>query len=210
MSDLKAFLADAKEIVTLLTFISALIVVGWALFRLPRILEALKHFNELRTPIWDLRSAVESLKSDDLKGQLDDLKKSVEAAQKQLSGYQRQTADERAEAAVPNPGASPIEDKWDDIRDIWAVARDKLEKIIERIPDGRVKRKYDGIARYNYTDVNNTLRDDGLITEEAAVASQKMNDTFLKYRRRSSPVTKDVLENFKQWQKEFDRGIARR
>ncbi len=194
---------------TLLAILWALIVLSWALFRLPRIIEALRHFDQLRTPIWDLRTAVQSLSDADWKGQLADLMQSIEAAQKQLAEMQRHAADERP-APTANRQAqetSLTEDKWEDIRRIWTEAREALEKIIDNISDGRTRRRYNGITRYSYAEIAKTLRHDGLISEEAAEAVQRMNETFLIYRRRSRPVTQEILQQFKNWKEDLDRHI---
>jgi hypothetical protein len=207
VEQLKPIWETAREIVTFAVLLWALVIVGWALFRLPKIVEALRHFGELRTPIWDLRTSVQSLMSMDIKGQLTELQESVEAAQAQLKEMQRQSVDERTEPLVvpDQPLDSQSSDDWEAIRIIWGDARDRLEAIITRIRDGRIKRKYDGIARYNYKDVIRTLYDDQLINVETRNISQQMNDTFLLYRRRTRPVTPEIVQQFKKWKADFDR-----
>jgi len=206
-ADINFFWSHAREALTLMAILWALVVISWALFRLPKIIEALRHFNDLRTPIWDLRTSVQALLAADLKGQLADLASSVEAAQKQLAELQRHSADERALPAVADQSQSPLvsQDKWEEMRTIWTEVREKLEQLIDDIPDGRVRRKYDGISRYSYADISKTLLKDGFIDNSTSKAIERMNETFLSSRRRARPITNDDLQSFKELKSEFDR-----
>ncbi len=204
---------QAKQVITAMLVIWALWIIGRSLARLPKIIEALKQFNDLRKPIWDLRTSVETLLNMDIRTQLDDLKASVEAAQQKLNEIQRQATDEGVEdlpiaaLPLPLPTTSNDQDRWEQIRTIWANGRDRLEAAVKAIPDGRVRRKYETIARYNYDPIIRQLVADGAISQEAAHASQNMNDNFLALRRRKQPVSEDMLNRFKDWQAEIERQL---
>jgi hypothetical protein len=195
--------SEVKEIVTILVLIWALWLIGRALARLPKIVEALVKFNELRTPIWDLRSSLETLSKLDIKPQLDDLKASLEAAQNKLNEMQRRAIDER-EIDAP-VAALPVseQNRWEDIRKLWEEARDQIESKIKTI-DGRKQRKYENITRYSYAPIINQLADDGVIDEETANAARRMNQSFLALRK-NRDVSEDNLDSFRQWKSIIDR-----
>jgi hypothetical protein len=207
-----SFLWNNRQLLAILAAILlALIVIGWVLFRLQRLSTALKQINDLRDPVLDLRRALDALLGVDLKEQLAELREGTESVRKQLAELQRRDADERAlpAVAVETQGFSPSADKWEDIRTIWTEVRDRLEQVIYTIPDHRLRRKYAGLTRYSYADINNALRNDGLITNKASEAVEGMNDIFLACRHRSRPVTRGDLEKFKQLKELFNSQISR-
>jgi predicted nucleic acid-binding Zn-ribbon protein len=199
------------ELLTCVLVVWATGVVTWALLRLEKIYISLKRVNDLRDPIAELRKALGALPAAELKERLAELKQSSEIVHNQLVELQRFAADERA-IMVRNGHAqdgAPSLDKWEQMRTAWTEVRDRLEQIIRNIPDGRLRRKYEGISRYSYSDINNALRNDGFINDTVSEAIEGMNETFLSSRRRSRPVTSDEMQVFKRLKEEFDLEIRR-
>ena len=105
------------------------------------------------------------------------------------------------------PTATDDQDRWEQIRSIWANARDRLEAAIKAIPDGRVRRKYESIARYSYAPIIEQLVADGAIGQETADAARSMNDSFLSLRTKKQSVSADTLTCFKTWKTDIDRQL---
>lgn len=82
---------------------------------------------------------------------------------------------------------------WENIRSKWADARERLEIMIEQL-DGRVRRKYGKISRYNYEDIIRQLQNDKSLTTGAANALSDMNRRFFSLRSNPARATlQDVI-----------------
>jgi hypothetical protein len=66
---------------------------------------------------------------------------------------------------------------WETIRRIWRDTRDRIELAIEEVPR-RSRGKYSRIRRYNYLDVIDALRKDGVLGPAVANKLQGMDTRF--------------------------------
>jgi hypothetical protein len=91
----------------------------------------------------------------------------VKGLQTRLADIQRVSSDDSVLASQSKEDPSAREN-WEEIKNIWSDARDKLEKIIDD-QDGRKTKKYGQMSRRDYTTIINTLLGDGLIDKPIAV-----------------------------------------
>jgi hypothetical protein len=163
--------------------------------------------------VHSLQSTVEDMKSarSDIASVLNDFREAdiagaVKALQTQLADIQRVSTDDSvlASQSKEDPSATA---NWEEIKNIWTDARDKLEKVIDD-QDGRRTRKYGQMTRRDYTTVINTLLGDGLIDKSIARDASYMNDTYLSFKNRRNPITEEVKKEFNQRKRNFDRAIT--
>lgn len=199
-------LSNAGDVISKCLFAASLLIAGYALYKLKTIVEVVSKLNDSKSSISELRQSVQTLSDIDISKQLADLKESVEAAQKQLLEMQRHSVDERpivTDAIIAPPievNMLQEENSWLKIREIWGVSRDYLEKAIStRITDGRRRRKYETMTRYNYAEIIDLLLQDGAISNSAADAAQNMNRKFLALRSRKRPAERSELDEFIEW-----------
>jgi hypothetical protein len=188
------------------------------LWRINKIIMLVKEIRAGRSNIWDLRdlaqlmgnnaeiikqntaemtAALSAIEEQDLVETVKGLVESLDAVQKQLADIQR-NSDASAEART----AAAAEDR-ETIRQDWTAARDKLDEIINAIPDGRTRRAYKRLNRRSYSEIINRLLDDGLIDEAIAVAARVMNGTYLN----RNPITAEQLQRFKQAKQGFENSV---
>jgi hypothetical protein len=160
----------------------------------------------LQSTVEDMRSARSEIASvlNDFKDA--DIAGAVKALQTQVADIQRVSTDDSvlASQSKEDPSARA---NWEEIRNIWTDARDKLEKIIDD-QDGRKTKKYGQMSRRDYTTIINTLQIDGLIDKAIARDAAYMNDTYLSFRNQRNPITEEVKREFNQHKRNFDRAIA--
>jgi hypothetical protein len=145
---------------------------------------------------------------------IDSINDSLEVANRRLADLQRAADLQRvavAEEPAPLPdknGAALLKrsdvENWETVGMIWREVKDRVEAMIDRIPDGRVRRKYNTITRYQYAEVASFLRSDGLLTQAQANALMEMDGNFRSIRNRRTEVTQNVLDQFVRWQKTFE------
>ena len=82
---------------------------------------------------------------------------------------------------------------------LWFEVKDYVEGKIERISDGRKRRKYNPIPRYTYEEITGLLERDGIINEEKADAIDDMDAAFRSLRNRKTPVTPERVAAFQAW-----------
>jgi hypothetical protein len=104
---------------------------------------------------------------------------SIKTLSQQLSALE----DAIEEGSVqPEPAASA--EHWEQIRQMWADMRERMEYAIERnIRGGKKLRKYSNLQRYNYAEIITSLRQDLGLSAEVEDALQRMNGAFLSLRR---------------------------
>jgi len=93
--------------------------------------------------------------------------------------------------------AAQVNKDWEQLRDRWARVRDRIEQKIEDL-DGRVRRKYENIPRYNYENVIKQLNADRALGEDATLALLGMNDLFLRLRTNPQRTRKEDLQEFER------------
>jgi hypothetical protein len=211
--------AEVKWIFEFSVYLLACIAALGVLWRLRKIIDLVRAINDGRSPIWDLRQTADSLRSTveemrkaraemaSLLAEID-FKDSLKALQTQLADIQRVSADDSVLAsqsiAVEDPSARA---NWEEIRNIWTDARNKLEKIIDN-EDGRKTRKYAQMNRRDYTSIIENLLSDGLIDRTIARNAIYMNDTYLSFRNQRNVITEDLKSEFNQRKRSFDNAIA--
>jgi hypothetical protein len=212
--------AEVKWVFEFTVYFLACIAALGMLWRLGRIIELVKAITDGRSRIWDLRDTVHSLQStvedmksarSDIASVLNDFREAdiagaVRALQSQVADIQRVSTDDSVLASQSNEDPS-ARAKWEEIKNIWSEARDKLEKIIDD-QDGRRTRKYGRMSRRDYTTIINTLQIDGLIDKTIAGDATYMNNTYLSFRNQRNPITEEVKREFNQRKRNFDRAIA--
>jgi hypothetical protein len=190
------------------------------LWRLGKIVDLVKAITQGRSQIWDLRDTARSLQTavedvrkarSEIASVLNDFKDAdiagvVKAMEKQVADIQRVTTDDSVLASQTKEDPS-ARANWEEIKNIWSDARDKLEKIIDD-QDGRRTRKYGRMSRLDYTTIINTLLSDGLVDKTIARDASYMNDTYLSFKNQRNPITEEVKREFNQRKRNFDRAIA--
>lgn len=180
--------------------------------KLPMIREIVEGFNKSRGPIWDMRNTVDDFKTTIgelsklepvikmLRDQMELLDEKIDAAQKQVEELQRHSASERTDSAAPgtpvpfNGAQQQGEDQnWLKLRSLWRTQVDRLEAVIDNIPDGRRARPYRKLTRYDYKPIIERLELDGLISNSVAKASRELVDTFMSYRPRNRRVPDSLI-----------------
>ncbi len=129
------------------------------------------------------------------RGRLKDLVYQLRTLRQEVRAVQTEVESSPTSAGVPPGNDAGSVDAWDQIRNTWTNVRDRIERKIEQL-DGRVRRKYENIARYNYANVIQQLHKDEELGEGARDALVKMNDLFLKFRRNPRRATKEEAERF--------------
>ena len=86
---------------------------------------------------------------------------------------------------------------WNELRQLWSDTRSQIEATVEAL-DGRVRRKYARLKRYNYKAIIDQLAQDGGIDEDTRKHLIDMNDTFFSYRSNPSRVDARVLGQYQQ------------
>jgi DNA gyrase/topoisomerase IV subunit A len=211
---------EVKWVFEFTVYFFACIAALGMLWRLPKIVELVKAITEGRRQIWDLRETAQSLQStlDDMKQARSDITSVinefkdadiagiVKAMEKQVADIQRVTTDDSVLASLSKEDPSAREN-WEEIKDIWSDARDKLQKVIDD-QDGRKTRKYGRMSRLDYTTIINTLLSDGLIDKPIARDATYMNDTYLSFKNQRNPITDEVKREFNQRKRSFDKTIT--
>jgi hypothetical protein len=179
---IKQLWPNLKDLFQSAAIIFSAVTLGFAVFRLPKIVS-------------------------DLKDGGNEINEKLQSTLKQLTELQRIVADERPAEEVAssndygrsNSDKDDSEKNWERIKQYWADIRNYIEEIVGEIQDGRVARRYDGIPRYSYADVISSLADDNFISSEKAAIMLEMNNRFLSLRRRSKQITPDIVQQFEKW-----------
>jgi hypothetical protein len=210
--------AELKSDFELLIYFLAAVAALGMVWRVTKMIELVREIRDGRSSIWDLRAVADNLRSNlaDMKQAKDDMaavlseirdidfKEALKAVQKQLADIQRGSADDSVLVSQSIATADPpSRANWEEIKNIWTDARDKLDDIIENA-DGRKKRKYGEVNRRDYTNIINLLLADGLINKTIADHALYMNDTYLSFRNQRNIITEEVKQKFKQHKLHFD------
>jgi len=181
LDTIKQLWPSLKDLLQSAAILFSAIALGFAVFRLPKIVS-------------------------DLKESGNEINEKLQSTLKQLKELQRIVADDRPAEEIPpidnfvpsNPEKNDSEN-WEKIKQYWADIRNYIEGIVEGIKDGRVARRYDRIPRYSYEDVIRSLFKDNLIPPGKTSIMLEMNNRFLSLRRRSKQITPDIVQQFEEW-----------
>lgn len=106
----------------------------------------------------------------------------------------------------PEPAATA--EHWDQIRQMWADMRERMEYAIEVKIDRRKLRKYSTLQRYNYSNIITNLQRDFGLSPEAEDALQRMNSGFLSLRR-AKAATKEHASWFWTYYQRADKVLPK-
>jgi hypothetical protein len=218
---------EVKDIASSVFWCLVLLTVLLVLGRLKMIHEIITEFNKARGPIWDLRGTIHEMKELEpviklLADQMSLLDEKIDAARKQVQELQvdsfssRTEEDEvpaRAISAGFEQNASPPTDHWEELRQIWRRNADRIESVIEFIPDGRSRLPFDKMRRSDYKTIIDRLEASGRLTRSAANGSRELVTIFNSYRPRNRIVPADVIGALRisdeQLEKEFKAILGR-
>jgi len=201
-SDAKYYFEVGKGLFELTVYALLAIAVISAVWRISKIIEALRAFHENSGPIWDMRQTVTELKA-----LVPTITERLKALQSQVVAIQRNSADEALPASTSEASADiESDDDWEAIKTQWGQARDQLDEIIEE-GDGRTTRKYEKFPRYNYSTIIDNLLADELIDSAIAKNARSMNTEFLSLRNRKRPIDDKVKGDFEKLKRAFDRAV---
>ncbi len=127
----------------------------------------------------------------------------IEETFAQIANLQRLTVSERTEnspeetpptngraASPPPPSEEP---NWERLRELWNNNGERLDKVIEAIPDKRRRGRFQRMPRTNYPAIINALADEKLISEAARTASLDLHSTFMSYKPRNRKIPDSVV-----------------
>ena len=202
------FSQDVNQFVAGFFWFLVIVSVFWSLWRLKMIREIITQFNNARGPIWDLRGTIAELKELEpvirqLGDQMSLLDAKVDAARLQVTELQVESVSGRTEMqrSEPTNASTPFQsdqnqtddENWEQLRLYWRRNVQRLENVIQSIPDGRTRLAFDRMPRTNYRAIVARLEDGKYISNVAANASRDLIDTFNKYRPRNQRVSNAVL-----------------
>jgi len=198
-------------------------LLSWALFiaamRMETIFSIVRGFNEARSPISQLHTSVEGIKStirevattvDGVKesarefdkniGVLKEFNDRFKALSDQVIGLQEEAVSQRTGATGPLPAGSldaanviNDEQNWEELRAIWKRNNQRLETIIKNKLAGAKQRKYDNYPRTDYPTIIDRLLQDGVLSTTAHEKSRDLHRIFMSYKSRNRPVTDEVV-----------------
>jgi hypothetical protein len=183
-----------------------------AAMRMETIFKIVRGFNEARSPISQLHTSVDGIKStvqevastvngvkesarefDKNMGVLKEFNERFKALADQVIGLQEETVSQRTGAAGAAADVDSDEQNWEELRTIWKSNNQRLEAIIKNNLVGAKQRKYDNYPRTDYTVIIDRLFEDGVLTRTARDKSIELHRMFMSYRSRRKPVTDKVV-----------------
>lgn len=178
-------------------------LLAWALFmaamRIETIFNIVRGFNEARSPISQLHSAVQGVKNsthefDKNMGVLREFNERFKALTDQVIGLQEEAVSRRTDTAPLPAGADEgDEQNWEDLRAIWRRNNQRLEAVIKNKLTGARQRKYDNYPRTDYPAIIDRLYQDSALQRTAHEKSIELHAMFMSYKSRRKPVTEKVV-----------------
>jgi hypothetical protein len=184
--------------------------------------EIITEFNKARGPIWDLRGTIHEMKELEpviklLADQMSLLDEKIDAARKQVQelqvdSFSSRTEEEDVPAKAISAGlqgyAEPPTDHWEELRQIWRRNADRIESVIDLIPDGRSRLPFDKMRRSDYKAIIDRLESTGRITSSAANGSRFLVAEFHRYRPRNRIVPASVIGALQVRDEQLEREFA--
>jgi len=171
-------------------------------------LRAAKHLPETIAELTAASARLQEVNRDiaglrDTLGDLDAINQQLEIANRQISDLQKLSEERSPEVIVEvepqADGHFEEADNWDAVSQLWFDVKDCVERQIEGIPDGRIRRKYNSIPRYTYDEITELLQRDGILPARTALAINEMDSAFRSLRNRKTPVTPERVAAFRAW-----------
>jgi len=209
----KYWAAPLSNVILVLLAIIVLYPVIWnvSVRQLREAIDALNAAKQLPTTIAELTAASARLQDvnrdiiglRDTLGDLDAINLQLEKANRQIADLQKLSEERPPEVIldgeVPQENVNDELANWDAVSKLWFDVKDYVEDKIERITDGRKRRKYNPIPRYTYSEITALLQSDEVITPDEAAAIDDMDRAFRSLRNRKTPVTPDRVAAFQAW-----------
>ena len=133
----------------------------------------------------------------------DQISEQLIVVNRRIEELQKLTEERPPEGSVEVAGQDddgPVDvDSWEAAANLWFSAKEHVEDIIERIPDGRMRRPFNRIPRYRYDEITERLRTGGFITAAEQTAINAMDENFRSIRNRKRPVTPEMVTEFQLW-----------
>jgi len=205
--------SEAKSVIETLTWALAAFGLVAALGRLKMIATLISDFRESKGSIFELSTTITGVKSTvgDLAVQVDRLSdlaptvtstaEKLEDALKQLADLQRIAVSEQRPSGPTESAASTgdeaeedqVEENWQKLRGFWFSNGERLDAVIEKIPNARKRSRFRRMPRTDYPGIINALADEGLISNSARKLSLELHREFMSHRSRKRIVTESIV-----------------
>jgi hypothetical protein len=221
---------DTKFLIAAALAIAALAAVFKVLRRLPEIRETMREFNEGRGRLWDLRQMIYDIREfkpvmEEMKDVLPHIQRmsgeirllqtqlevtlaKVGELQAELSSERSIETDAAAVAAAGSIAGENFEENWEQLREFWRRNTKRIEYVIGRIPNKRIRLSYDAMSRRNYKEIINKLEAAGYLGPAAATASRKLIDIFNAFRPQNRPVHDADVQPVRVLDMQLDQAIV--
>ncbi|MGL4398104.1 MAG: hypothetical protein ACRCS9_16325 [Hyphomicrobium sp.] len=191
-----------------------------ALTQLKTIARLIRDFIEARGPIYSLGTTIAGTEKsvDALSKEVDRLSRleptiremaeKIEETFAQIANLQRLTVSERTDTAaveeIPQPmtdghavptiaAQNPDIKNWERLRELWNNNGERLDSVIDRIPDKRKRGKFQRMPRTDYRAIINALADENYISEAVRNASVQLHSTFMSYKSRNRQIPDEAV-----------------
>jgi len=209
---------EGKNALETITWALAAFGLVVALGRLKTIAKLIADFRESKGSIFELSTTITGVQSSvaavkgsaaaleaqvsrfsDLAPVVTSTAEKLEDALKQLADLQRIVVSEQGPDAVPDGGATPtvdadrLEENWQKLRSFWFANGERLDAVIERIPNSRVRSRFRRMPKTDYPSIIHALTEEGRISRAACELSLELHKEFLSHRSRKKPVTDSIV-----------------
>lgn len=204
---------DFKFLIQYGSYLIAALAFAVAITQIKTVAKLISDFIVARGPIYALGTTIgqveESVKVlsttverlSKLEPTIKEIAEKIEGTYAQIASLQRLTVSERTDATteeappqtmngqIAQSIPTPEEDhNWERLRELWNANGERLDEVIERIPDKRRRSKFQRMPRTNYSAIINALGDADLITEAARQASLELHSKFMSYKPRNRTI----------------------
>jgi hypothetical protein len=207
---------DFKFLIQYGAFLLGAIAFVAALAQLKTIARLISDFIVARGPIYTLGTTIAGVETsvELLSKEVDRLSKleptikaiseKLEATAAQINNLQRLAVSERTTATEDQATRGAIgltapetgEDRnWERLRELWNNNGERLDQVIEGIPNKRRRQKFQRMPRTNYAAIINALADERYISEAARKASLDLHSTFMSYKPRNRRIPDSAVGN---------------
>jgi hypothetical protein len=184
------------------------------------IFNIVRGFNEARSPISLLHSAVDGIRNsvqgvknstqefDKNMGVLREFNDRFRALTDQVIGLQEEAVSQRTGSAPPAGADDSDEQNWEELRAIWRRNNQRLEAVIKGKLTGARQRKYDTYPRTDYPTIIDRLYQDSALQRTAHEKSLDLHKMFMSYKSRRKPVTDQVVADARILDRQLSQLIA--
>lgn len=212
--------SEGKNALETLTWALAAFGLVAALGRLKTIARLISDFRDSKGSIFELSTTITGVKDtvtavktsasalevqvarlSDLAPVVTSTAEKLEDVLKQLADLQRiavseQGAGEGVVGSVSSKGEDEdekLDENWEQLRSYWFANGERLDAVIENIPQARLRSRIRRIPKTDYRKIINALAHEGKISEAARKLSLELHKEFLSHRSRQKPVTESIV-----------------